>query len=85
MKKKVTLEKTANEWLELIHRAVLKKTDEIPPGYKTVDSISKEIKKSECQTRRYLKRALREGLVEQQRFRIQVGEKTYHVPHFKIT
>jgi len=84
MKKKVTPEKTANEWLELIQRAVLTKTDEVPLGFKTVQTISKEIGKSDCQTRRYLNQAIKKGLVESKIFRIETGQKIFPVPHFKI-
>jgi len=74
--------KTANDWLAILSNAG-KVPDEVPPGFKTVEQISKETGKSSTMVRRQLNEAVKLGLVERRKFVITTGYKLYPVPHFR--
>jgi hypothetical protein len=76
--------KTANDWLGILSSAGKKVPDEVPPGFKTVAQIAKETGKSNCQTNKTLREAVKLGLVERRKFVITTGYKLYPVPHFRI-
>jgi DNA-binding HxlR family transcriptional regulator len=76
--------KTANDWLKVLTHAGKKTADEVPPGFKTIEQISKETGKSSTMVRRQLNEAVKLGLVERQKFNVPTGYKLYPVPHFRI-
>ena len=75
--------KTANDWLKVLTHAG-KVPDEVPPGFKTIEQISRETGKSSTVVRRQLNEAVKLGLVERQKFNVPTGYKLYPVPHFRI-
>lgn len=76
--------KTANDWLAILSSAGKKTADEVPPGFKTIEQISKDTGKSSTMVRRQLNEAVKLGLVERQKFNVPTGYKLYPVPHFRI-
>jgi len=54
---------TANDWLKVLTHAGKKTADEVPPGFKTIEQISKETGKSSTMVRRQLNEAVKLGLV----------------------
>ena len=78
------LKKTPNEWLQILAAAGKGIPDEIPPGFKSVPAISSETGMSETQTRRYLREAVKLGLVEERKLKVVAGNKLYPSAHFKI-
>jgi predicted transcriptional regulator len=82
--KKTQETKTANDWLAVLAQASKQIADEVPAGFKTVAQIAKETGKSNSQTGKYLKEAVKIGLVEEVRYRVPTGNKIYPVPHFRI-
>jgi hypothetical protein len=77
------LQRSASEWLGILSNAG-KIPDEVPPGFKTIEQISKETGKSSTMVRRQLNEAVKLGLVERQKFNVPTGYKLYPVPHFRI-
>jgi len=84
MKKKTTPEKTANDWLTVLAQANAKTPDIVPPGFATIEQIAENTGKSITTTRHDIKAALRAGTVEQQKFLVAVGLKTYPTTHYRI-
>jgi predicted transcriptional regulator len=76
--------KTANDWLKVLASAGKRVADEVPPGFKTVAQIAKETGKSNSQTNKHLREAVKLGLVETRKFNVPAGEKLYPTPHFRI-
>ena len=58
--------------------------DEVPSGFKTIAEIAKETGKSDSQTRKYIREAVKMGLVEEAKFKVATGNKLYPTPHFRI-
>jgi hypothetical protein len=58
--------------------------DEIPGGWKTSRTIAGEQGRSISYTSCLLREAVMEGKVEVQKFSINVGPRTYPVPHYRI-
>lgn len=81
MKKKP---ETANDWLSVLAAAGKQTADEVPPGFKTINQIVKETGKSHSQTNRYVREALKLGLIERLKLKVPVGEKLYPTPHYRI-
>ena len=71
-------------WTKLLSEARKVPKETIPDGWKTVRTIAGEEGRSVSQTSSLLREAVRVGKVEVQKFRIDVGAKTYPVPHYRI-
>jgi predicted transcriptional regulator len=77
-------QKTPNDWLSVLAAAGQGVADEVPKGFQTIAQIAKETGKSESQARIHVRNAIRLGLVEESKFRVQAGNKLYPTPHYKI-
>lgn len=78
------VKKTPNEWLQILAAAGRGTPDVIPPGFKSVPAISEETGMSETQTRRYLREAVKLGMVEERKLRVVAGNKLYPFSHYRI-
>jgi hypothetical protein len=58
--------------------------EEVPDGWKTSRTIAEEQGRSISYTSCLLRDAVIEGRVEVQKFSINVGPRTYPVPHYRI-
>jgi len=76
--------KTANDCLQILAAAGKQTPDFVPPGFKTIAQISRETKKSPSVTNRFIREALKLGLVERLKLRVPVGDKLYPTPHYRI-
>jgi len=75
---------TANDWLQILAAAGKRTEDKVPPGFKSATQIAKETGKSETQVRKYLREAVKLGLIEGAKFNVNTGDKLYPVPHYRI-
>jgi predicted transcriptional regulator len=82
--KKPKADMTANDWLAVLAKASKQIADEVPEGFKTVAQIAKETGRSNSQTAKYLREAVKVGLVEERRLKVPTGNKLYPTPHFRI-
>ena len=71
-------------WAKLLSEARKVPEENVPDGWKTVRTLAVEEGRSVSQTSSLLREAARAGVVEVQKFRIDVGAKTYPVPHYRI-
>jgi len=82
--KKPTDQMTGNDWLSVLAQASKGVADDVPAGFKTLAEIAKETGKSDSQTRKYIREAVKMGLVEESKFRVRTGNKIYPTPHYRI-
>ena len=58
-------------------------TDEVPPGFMTVAQWADIWGKGRSHANRLLNKAIKKGLAERKRFRIQKANRVYPVVHFR--
>jgi hypothetical protein len=58
--------------------------DAVPPGWHTLAAIALELGKAESTVGSQLRRAVRDGRAEMQRFRIATARGAYPVPHYRL-
>ena len=71
-------------WAKLLSEGRKVPEENIPDGWKTIRTVADDQGRSVSQTSALMREAVREGRVEVQKFRIDVGAKTYPVPHYRI-
>ena len=71
-------------WAKLLAEERRVPAEDVPGGWKTVRVIAAEQSRSISHTSALLRDAVREGRVEVKRFSIDVGPRTYPVPHYRI-
>jgi hypothetical protein len=58
--------------------------DTVPPGWHTLAAIAVELGKAESTVGAQLRRAVRDGRAEMQKFRIATARGAYPVPHYRL-
>ena len=71
-------------WADLLAEERKVPAEKVPNGWKTSRTIAGEQNRSLSHTSRLIREAVREGKVEMKRFSIDVGPRTYPVPHYRI-
>jgi hypothetical protein len=71
-------------WTDLLAEERKVPAEEVPDGWKTSRTIAEEQGRSISYTSCLLRDAVRAGKVEVKRFSIDVGPRTYPVPHYRI-
>lgn len=71
-----------SEWLDLVQRAG-DEPDTVPPGFKTIHQIAKEIGKSYPRTSHIVRSLMEKGLAKRSSFRVQAGSRMVPVFHYK--
>jgi hypothetical protein len=71
-------------WADLLSEERKVPAENIPDGWKSARTIAGEENRSISHTSRLLRDAVREGRVEMQKISIDVGSRTYPVPHYRI-
>jgi hypothetical protein len=84
MKKgKLTAEQIeASAWAAALATPII--PDEVPPGWHTLAAIAIELGKAESTIGTQLRRAVRDGRAEVQKFRIATARGAYPVPHYRL-
>lgn len=72
-----------NELLQAIQRVRLKKEDEIPEGWLTLNEWSEVWKKSGTATDNLLQKAVAAGLMEVQKFNRYAGNELRSIKHYR--
>jgi len=71
-------------WTDLLAAERKVPSENVPDGWKSARTIAGEENRSISHTSRLIREAVREGKVEMKRFSIDVGPRTYPVPHYRI-
>ena len=71
-------------WADLLSEERKVPAEEVPDGWKTSRAIAEEQSRSLSHTSWLIREAVLEGKVEMKRFSIDVGPRTYPVPHYRI-
>jgi len=71
-------------WAKLLAEERRVPAEDVPSGWKTTRDIAAEQGRSVSHTSALLRDAVREGRVEVKRFSVDVGPRTYPVPHYRI-
>ena len=71
-------------WADLLAEERKVPAEEVPAGWKSSRTIADEENRSISHTSWLIREAVREGRVEVKRFSIDVGPRTYPVPHYRI-
>lgn len=71
-------------WTDLLAEERKVPVEAVTAGWKTSRTIAAEQSRSISHTSALLRDAVREGRVEVKRFSIDVGPRTYPVPHYRI-
>jgi hypothetical protein len=69
-------------WTDLLAEERKVPAEEVPAGWESSRTIAEEEKRSLSHTSWLIREAVREGKVEMKRFSIDVGPRTYPVPHY---
>lgn len=72
-----------SEWLKKLRLAAIETVDKVPPGWKTKREIAKETGFSPKYIEQLLRASVEAGKIQRKTFKIQVGEFTRVVPHYK--
>jgi len=72
-----------NELLQAIQRVRLKKEDEIPEGWLTLNEWSEVWKKSDTATDKLLRKGVSAGLMEVQKFNRYAGKELRSINHYR--
>ena len=71
-------------WANLLSEERKVPAEEVPDGWKTSRTIAEEQGRSISYTSCLLRDAVMQGKVEVQKFSVNVGPRTYPVPHYRI-
>jgi len=71
-------------WADLLAEERKVPAEKVPADWKTTRTIAEEQSRSVSHTSSLLRNAVREGRVEAKTFSVDVGERTYPVPHYRI-
>ena len=71
-------------WTDLLAAERKVPSENVPDGWKSARTIAGEENRSISHTSWLLREAVREGRVEVQKISIDVGSRTYPVPHYRI-
>lgn len=71
-------------WADLLAAERKVPSENVPDGWKSARTIAGEENRSISHTSWLLREAVREGRVEVQKISIDVGSRTYPVPHYRI-
>lgn len=82
MRKRTQPDLDLAKWCEALASPMA--ADKVPPGWITARELATKLNKGPSTIGHLLVRAVREGRAEKQSFRIQSGQVTRPVPHYRL-